>query len=53
MVTRHSMQMPMPQSGPRGCCNTEHRNRLTPAAATAAATIVPAGMVTGFPFTRS
>src|SRR5262245_54094792 len=53
IVTRHSMQMPMPQSGPRGWPRTERRNRAGPASATAAATIVPGETRIGWPFTRT
>jgi hypothetical protein len=51
MVTRHSMQIPIPQSGPRVSPITERRNRVTPAKTTAAATIVPSGTLTDLPFT--
>lgn len=40
----------MPQSGPRGCPDTERRNVLTPACAIAAATTVPCATVRGWPF---
>src|SRR5712691_5103566 len=46
------MQIPIPQSGPRGWPTTERRNRLTPKVAIAAATMVPGGMLTVLPFTR-
>src|SRR5207237_1938769 len=43
MVTRHSAQMPMPQSGARPSPATERRKTVTPASPIAAATVVPAG----------
>src|ERR1022692_4138320 len=52
MVTRHSKQMLMPHRGPRGSPVTDLRKLLTPARATAADTIAPAGTVTVAPFTE-
>jgi hypothetical protein len=49
-VTRHSMQMPIPQSGPRAWPETENRHG-SPAIITAAATLVPASTTICFPFT--
>src|ERR1051326_7132021 len=46
MVTRHSKQMPIPHSGPRGSWITERRNEAAPAMATAAETILPSGTAT-------
>jgi len=51
IVTRHSKQIPMPQSGPRRSPITEVRH-VSPADSSKAATLVPAGTVTGFPFNR-
>ena len=53
MVTRHSKQIPIPHSGPRGSPLTDLRKNAAPEIATAAETIVPAGTVTGAPFTES
>ena len=53
MVTRHSKQIPMPHSGPRGSPLTDRRYRLTPAMAMAVETMAPAGTVTAAPFTES
>jgi len=52
MVTRHSQQTPIPQSGPRGVPDTELRNCDSPAMATAAATAVPGGMLIRRPLTE-
>lgn len=52
MVTRHSKQVPMPQSGARGSPLTERRE-THPASATATATVEPIGADTGLPFTDS
>jgi hypothetical protein len=49
-VTLHSMQMPMPQSGARVSPETEKRQGSS-AIRTAAATLAPAAMQTGLPFT--
>jgi hypothetical protein len=49
-VARHSMQMPMPQSGPRGSPRTEKRHGSL-ASITAAATLAPRGTRTCFPLT--
>src|SRR5262245_59984687 len=49
MVTRHSKQIPIPQSGPRGSPLTDLRNIEAPAAVTAAETMLPAGTLTGTP----
>jgi hypothetical protein len=43
MVTRHSWQMPMPQNGARGSPLTDRRERPVGVAASAAATLLPAG----------
>jgi|SRR5579884_3551796 len=51
MVTQHSKQMPMPQSGPRASPFTEFRKAVIPASKMAAATVLPRGTVIGFPFT--
>jgi hypothetical protein len=53
IVTRHSKQIPMPHSGPRGSPLTDLRQWLTPAIATAADTMAPAGMVIETPLTES
>jgi hypothetical protein len=53
MVTRHSKQIPMPHSGPRGSPLTDRRYPLMPAVATAVDTMVPAGTETGAPLTES
>src|SRR6478609_8513473 len=45
IVTRHSKQIPMPQSGPRGVLVTDRRSVETPAARMAAATLIPRGTV--------
>src|SRR4029453_11769902 len=45
IVTRHSKQIPMPQSGPRGLLVTDRRSVETPKARMAAATLVPRGTV--------
>lgn len=50
MATRHSRQMPMPQSGPRASPVTDARQGC-PAIITATATVVPAGTATWWPFT--
>jgi hypothetical protein len=50
MATRHSKQIPMPQSGPRGSPLTDVR-QACPASIIAIATVVPEGTTTGFPFT--
>ena len=51
MVTRHSKQIPMPHSGPRGSPVTERRQADAPARATAVDTIDPADTATGIPLT--
>ncbi len=51
IVTRHSKQIPIPQSGPRGPPVTDVRQD-SPAASIEAATLVPAGTLTCFPFNR-
>jgi hypothetical protein len=53
IVTRHSKQIPIPQRGPRGSPRTDRRKRVSPAASTAAATVVPDRTETGRPFTRT
>src|SRR5579863_7855431 len=50
MATRHSKQIPIPQSGPRDSPLTDVR-QACPAIATATATVAPAITVTGEPFT--
>src|SRR6185437_10257601 len=50
-ATRHSKQIPMPQSGPRSSPDTERRNPERPASKTAAATVEPRGTRTVTPFT--
>lgn len=52
IVTRHSKQTPMPQSGPRGWPVTDVRQQA-PASAIATATVEPAGAAIERPFTRS
>jgi len=52
MVTLHSMQMPIPQRGPRDSPETEWRNEDTPARAMPAATTVPAGTWIDLPLTE-
>ena len=52
IFTRHSKQMPIPQSGARGSPVTERRKRVTPAERTAAATLVPRVLKSSAPFTR-
>ncbi len=49
MVTRHSMQTPIPHNGPRGSPDTDRRKRLIPARARAAATTMPVGTETVWP----
>src|SRR5215813_2440927 len=51
MVTRHSKQMPIPQSGARGWPVTERRYVVMPASAIAVETGVPSATVTGIPLT--
>jgi len=53
MVTQHSKQIPMPQSGARGAPLTDLRKAVTPASATAVETMAPAGAVTTTPLTVS
>jgi hypothetical protein len=48
-IARHSMQIPIPQRGPRGSPRAEVRQG-SPAATMAAATVVPGCTVRGFPF---
>src|SRR5689334_16672404 len=50
-ATRHSKQIPMPQSGPRSSPDTERRKPERPASKTAAATVEPRGTRTVTPFT--
>ena len=45
MVTRHSKQIPIPQTGPRNSPVTDVRNSFTPAFEMAAATVVPSSTV--------
>jgi hypothetical protein len=52
-VARHSMQMPIPQIGPRGWPRTDDRKAVTPAIAIAAAATVPTGTLTARPLTRT
>jgi len=52
MVVRHSKQMPIPHSGPRGSPPVEIRHAC-PAMATATATVAPAGTDKVNPFTVS
>jgi hypothetical protein len=52
MATRHSKQMPMPHTGPRGSPVTDLRHAF-PAIAIATVTIAPEGTVTGAPSTVS
>ena len=52
-MTRHSKQIPIPHSGPRGSPVTDLRNQLAPDKTTAADTMVPAETVTFTPFTES
>jgi hypothetical protein len=52
MATRHSKQMPMPHTGPRGSPVTDLRHAF-PAIAIATATMAPEGTVTGAPSTVS
>jgi hypothetical protein len=51
IVTRHSKQIPIPQSGPRASPVTDVRQG-SPEASIDAATLVPAGTVTCLPFNR-
>jgi hypothetical protein len=51
MLMRHSKQIPMPQSGPRGSPVTDRRNVAIPALATAVATMAPAGTLIRAPLT--
>src|ERR1022692_4675891 len=51
MLARHSKQIPMPQSGPRGSPVTEVRVAVKPATRSAAAADVPAATRTSLPFT--
>src|ERR1700677_1465314 len=53
MVTRHSMQIPIPHKGPRASPLMERRKRVWPACARAAATTVPAATETVLPLTRN
>src|SRR5262249_10281146 len=50
-VTRHSKQIPIPHSGPRGSPQTDRLNVLSPAIRIATATVVPAGTSMRLPFT--
>jgi len=45
IVTRHSKQMPIPQSGPRGSPETDLLKAVEPSARIAAATVVPSSTV--------
>ena len=51
MLTRHSKQIPIPQSGPRGSPVTDRRNIAIPAIATAVETMAPAGTPIPAPLT--
>src|SRR4051812_48957772 len=53
IVTRHSKQIPIPQSAARGSPLTDVRNRVAPLKTTAAATLVPTGTLTDSPSTDS
>src|SRR5690348_17185088 len=53
IVTRHSKQMPIPQSGPRGSPVTDRRNVEIPASAMAVETSEPAGTLIARPSTVS
>ena len=52
-MTRHSKQIPMPHSGPRGSPVTERRKLEIPHCRTAAATVVPDSTATAIPFTET
>jgi hypothetical protein len=51
-VSRHSKQMPMPQSGPRGSPRRDRRVAKRPLASTAAATLEPASAAKTSPSMR-
>src|SRR5208283_802373 len=51
MVTRHSMQTPIPQSAPRGWFETDVLNAVCPAVRIAAATVTPGFTRMASPFT--
>lgn len=50
MVAQHSMQIPIPHSGPRGSPETDTRH-ISPLIMMATAAEVPGGTVTDLPFT--
>jgi hypothetical protein len=49
-VAQHSMQIPIPHSGPRGSPETDKR-QAAPLIMMATAAVDPAGTITGSPFT--